>query len=127
MRYSAPAAATTAAAATTTTAAATTVAAAAAAATGTGAILTGTCFVDVDGTTAEIDAVEGLDCCVGLAGVGHLNEGKASRTAGFAVSDDRNIGHFAMSLKGIANVVFSSAEREVSNKELHERFLCPAK
>ena len=123
MRYSAPATTTAAAAAATT---ATAVAAAATAA-ATGAILTGTCFVDIDGTATEIGAVEGLDGRIGLAGVGHLNEGKASRTTGFAVSDDRNVGHFAMSLKGIANVVFSSAEREVSNKELHERDLCPAK
>ena len=89
MRYSAPATTATAAAAA---AATTTVAAAAtAAATATGTIFTGTCFVDVNGATAKIGAVEGLDCCVGLSGIGHFNKGEAARAAGFTVGDDRNI------------------------------------
>jgi hypothetical protein len=124
MRYSAPTAAATAAAAAAT--ATTAAAAVTTTATAAGAIFTRTGLVDVDGATAEVLAVQGLDRGVGLAGVGHLDEGESTGTTGLAIGDDGDIRNFTVGLEGVADFVFSSAKGEVSNEELHERDLCPA-
>ena len=73
------------AATTTTSAAAVTAAAATAEGTARAAFFTGTCFVDGEGATMEVFAVEQLDGLFGFVCGAHGDEGKSAGFAGHAI------------------------------------------
>jgi hypothetical protein len=63
-------------------------------------------FVDNQITAAQVGAIKGADGLFGLAGVGHLHEGKASRAARVPVRYQMNRSYFAMHFEGASNLVF---------------------
>jgi hypothetical protein len=77
-----------------------------AAATESAAFRARTRFVDNQITAAQIRAVKGSDGLFGLAGVGHLHEGKASRAARVPVGYQVHGSYFAMHFEGASNLVF---------------------
>jgi hypothetical protein len=49
--------------------------------------------------------------------IGHRYKAKALRAAGIAISDDADSFHSTIARKSIRNIVLSSLEREISNKQ----------
>src|SRR6185312_5913678 len=78
-------------------------------------------FVDLEGATVEVLAVQRLHGTGGIRG-GHLNEAEATRTAGVAVVDQRKLLDGAVGRKQVAYCVFGRREGKVADVEFcHER------
>jgi hypothetical protein len=111
-----PARGTTPATAAATTAAATATATAAAfgpSATKAAALGPRTRLVDNQIAAAQIRTIECTNGLFGLAGVGHLHEGKPSRTASVTVGYQMNRSNFAVHFEGAANLVLGGREIEI--------------
>ncbi len=128
------AATTTAAAATTITAAATaTISAVAAtaasasvaAATTSAALRLGASFVDVDGASADLGAVERRDGFLAVLVAGHFHETEAAGAAGIAIGHDAYAVYLSVTLKQLPQFILTGVEAEVPHKNiLHASFPC---
>jgi hypothetical protein len=68
-------------------------------------------LINLQRAASKIGAVQGGDRLIGFAGVGHLDESKASRASGFAVSDNADALHGAMRLEQAAKLWLGGAVR----------------
>src|SRR5271169_2212024 len=106
---------------TTTAAAATTIstiAATSAATTSADAFCLGPRFVDVDGASADLCAVQRRDRLLAVLAAGHLDEAEAARTSGVAVRHDAHPVHLPVRLKRLAQFVFVGVEAEIPHKNI---------
>jgi len=76
-------------------------------------------FVDCEGTTRALLALETLNRGVGRLAVGHLDEPKTFGAAGIAVGNDAGLVHHAIRLKELAEGVISDGKGEVAYKDIH--------
>jgi hypothetical protein len=77
-------------------------------------------FIDTQGATTHILAVQGLDGALRIA-ARHFHEAKAARTAGFAIVDQRNGLHCAVLLEERPYVAFGSVERQIPNIDFRHK------
>jgi hypothetical protein len=84
---------------------------------------TGLGFIDREGTTLELLALEPLDGGFRRGAVGHLDESKAFGAAGVAVDNDTDLVHNAIRLKELAKVMVGGGKRQIANINIHRRFL----
>src|SRR6266571_9511506 len=84
---------------------------------------TGLGFIDREGTTLELLALEPLDGGFRRGAVGHLDESKAFGAAGVAVDNDPDLVHNAIRLKELAKVMVGGGKRQIANINIHGRFL----
>src|SRR2546425_9814434 len=84
---------------------------------------TGLGFIDREGTTLELLALEPLDGGFRRGAVGHLDESKAFAAAGVAADNDTDLVHNAIRLKELAKVMVGGGKRQIANINIHGRFL----
>jgi hypothetical protein len=77
-------------------------------------------FIDTQGATTHILAVQGLDGALRIA-ARHFHEAKAARTAGFAIVDQRNGLHCAVLFEERPYVAFGSVERQIPNIDFRHK------
>jgi uncharacterized cupredoxin-like copper-binding protein len=99
----------------TATAATATIAAAATAALRT--VFTRTRFVDLDGATVHVLAMEFADGCIGFLIGGESDETETARAAGLTIDGNHDVGHGATLTEGVAQRVFGGAEGEIPHIE----------
>ncbi len=75
-------------------------------------------FVDVEGTSSELLALESLNCGLRLAAVGHFNEAKPTGAAGGTVGNDIDGAHGPIRFKELADVMISRIKRKITYKNI---------
>jgi hypothetical protein len=88
----------------------TTLTAAAASAVGRTAILTGTSFIDRQGTAADFLAGQSRDGCLGAFGGAHGDKSEAAGTAAHAIGDEVDFGDWPVSREKILEIIFGCVE-----------------
>jgi hypothetical protein len=74
-------------------------------------------FVNTERTPAHVFAIQRLNGASRI-GAGHFDEAEATWTSRFAIIDERDGFHGAMSFKQLAHLTFVCRERQVTNIDL---------
>jgi hypothetical protein len=80
-----------------------------------GAVGLGLSLVDLQRTPAEVSAVQRGNGFVGLAGVGHFNEGEAAGASGLAVGDDTDFFNRSVRFENASQFGLGSAVGEIAD------------
>src|SRR5215831_8159878 len=78
-------------------------------------------LVNVEGTSAELLAIQGSDGLLRFPVVAHLYEAKSARASGLAICNHGHTVNVAEWLKQLAKIILRGAEREVADKNFHIR------
>lgn len=77
-------------------------------------------FIDPEGTSSEIGAIESADGVLGLLRIGHAYEGKAPRAAGLAIVNNLDLIYSSVGGEYLGELLVRRFEREVADKDVHE-------
>src|SRR5262250_1960064 len=80
-------------------------------------------FVDREDTATKLFALEPLNGSSGCLAVRHLNEAKSTWATSITVGDEIHLVHNSILLEELAEVMVRSAIRQITNKNIHGRFL----
>src|SRR5262245_28819248 len=80
-------------------------------------------FVDRQGTTFELRAIESLNSGFGRRAVGHLDKSKAFGAARVTVGNHIDLVHSTILLKELAEAMIRRTIRKVPNKDIHAQIL----
>ena len=80
-------------------------------------VFTRTRFVDLDGATVHVLAMEFADGCIGFLIGGESDETETARAAGLTIDGNHDVGHGATLTEGVAQRVFGGAEGEIPHIE----------
>lgn len=83
-----------------------------------------TSFVHGDGPPTKIGPIQGLDRCTGLRVVGHLDEAESPQAPAKLIANEVDLTHSSVFSKCLSQIIFTGAEREISNVDIQER--CPS-
>jgi hypothetical protein len=93
----------------------TTAAAAVSAATATAwTVVLGASFVARDSASCDFLRIQFIDCSFRFVRIGHFHESKTARATSFPIRNDTNLGDLAKPTESLSNLVFRSAERQVT-------------
>jgi hypothetical protein len=88
-------------------------------ATGSAALFARAGFINLQGATLEIFAIQAIDGCFCLIFVRHLNETETTGLTGELVLDHGRCGYLTEFTKGTSEFILSGAERRISNIDIH--------
>lgn len=88
------------------------------------ALRPGPCFVDVQGATVEIGAVQSKDGSCRLRGIGHLDEAKAAGLPAVAISDDADALYFTVLGESGGQVAFSGSKTQIADEDIGHNSTC---
>lgn len=80
-------------------------------------------FVDREGTATKLLALKPRNGALGSPLIRHFDETKPTGVPGIAVGHDPNRVHSTVWLEELAEVLLSSSERKVPDKDIHRRVL----
>jgi DICT domain-containing protein len=77
-------------------------------------VVLGAGFVARDSTSGDFLGIQTIDCGLRFIGIWHFDESEPSRTTGLPIRNDTNLRDLAKTTESLANLVFRSAERQVT-------------
>ena len=80
-------------------------------------------FVDVEGPSTKLLALEPLNGAVRLTAVGHFHKAKPPGTAGVTVGNDIDSVHGPIRFEELADIFISRIKRNIAYKDIHAEVL----
>lgn len=79
------------------------------------------CFVHGDGSSAEVGAVERLNCGVRLGAVGHFYKSKSTKSSAELIADEIDLAYCSIFAKSLSEIVFTGTEGKISYVDIQAR------